>query len=227
MPSRSRPDANASPTRRIVSSSSLRLRWTSSIFDASCSDMRLNSVPSAANSSPPSTGTGREKSPAARRRAAARNCSIWRCSARTTTTDESSASSRNATRIAPISARESSTADWMSAPGTNTPIDTPGPTASSTAAKRPRYSCPATSTSPDSILGGPRSGIVEASSRPLRTTRTSRDVRRATWRAYASASAIDTATAPSRSPSAVAGRATAGAIASGSPTNASRRPAVS
>ena len=45
-PSRSRPIASASPTRRIASVSSPRWRWTSSIFDASWADMLLNSRPS-------------------------------------------------------------------------------------------------------------------------------------------------------------------------------------
>ena len=92
-PWRSRPVASASPTRRIVSSSSWRLRSTSSILASSCSDMSLNSRPSCANSSLPSTGTSCRKSPRESRRAAARKVAIWPVSARLTKVAEASASS--------------------------------------------------------------------------------------------------------------------------------------
>ncbi len=64
------------PTRRMAVSSSRRWRSTSSILPSSCSDMRLNSRPSCANSSLPVTGTGWSKRPLASRRAASRNSPI-------------------------------------------------------------------------------------------------------------------------------------------------------
>ena len=104
-PSRSRPIASASPTRRIASVSSPRWRWTSSIFEASCADMLLNSRPSCANSSWPSTGTGCLKSPRASRRAATRKVSICWVSARLTTPAEASASTGTPAGAAPITKR--------------------------------------------------------------------------------------------------------------------------
>ena len=57
-PWRSRPVANASPTRRIVSSSSRALALDLLDLRRELRDMLLNSRPSAANSSSPWTGTG-------------------------------------------------------------------------------------------------------------------------------------------------------------------------
>src|SRR3712207_9191689 len=56
---------------------------------------------------------------------------LWRCSARTTTTLESSASSRNAARMAPIRTRDSCTELAIAAPSTKTPTCTGSPTARS------------------------------------------------------------------------------------------------
>ena len=126
-PRRSRPVASASPTRRIVSASSWRLRSTSSIFASSCSDMSLNSRPSAANSSFPWTGTGWRKSPRERRRAAARKVAIWPASARPTKPAETRASSTNRPGDSAISRRFAAICSETDALGLNTPSRTVGP----------------------------------------------------------------------------------------------------
>ena len=74
-PTRSRPRANDSPTRRIASCRRLRSLRSSSSRPSSSRAIELNSLPRAANSSLPSAGTWTVKSPRPRRWAA--NSSRW------------------------------------------------------------------------------------------------------------------------------------------------------
>ena len=105
--SRSSPFANDWPTRRIASRRRLRSSWSSSSRFSSSRAIRLNSMPSAANSSLPSVGTAIRKSPAAIRRAASSRRWIWACSERETVRANAKAAISAAARIAMTSSAES------------------------------------------------------------------------------------------------------------------------
>ena len=99
-PTRSRPAANDSPTRRIASCRRARSRWRSSSRASSCRAIELNSLPSAANSSLPSAGTVTEKSPRPSRCAATSRRWISDCRRRETATAKTKASTRKPTKAA-------------------------------------------------------------------------------------------------------------------------------
>ena len=136
---RSRPVASASPTRRIVSASSWRLRSTSSIFASSWTDMSLNSRPSSANSSLPVERD--ELLEVAARQAAApppgRSLS-GPLSARLTKPAEISASSTNRPTRSAMSRRLLAMCSENEAVGVSTPSRTGGPAGASIETNLPR-----------------------------------------------------------------------------------------
>ena len=175
MPWRSSPAANASPTRRIVSSSSRRLRSTSSIFASSCSDMLLNSRPSARTRRRPRPGPGGGSRPwrGAAPREELLDLALERAD---TNTDEASASSRNAAgsrrsaggcraivhreRVAAVRRPRRSTGAPI---GSSSALDAPAVLAR----RRPRSRSPLGRRQLDRR---PRPCTVEASGRPARQT---------------------------------------------------------
>ena len=94
---RFRLDAKVSPIRRIASLSRTRSRDNSSSRRQSSLDMLLNSAPSAANSSLPSTLIGEDKSPLPSRRAASRKPLRRPWSEREASIEKPTASTRKAT----------------------------------------------------------------------------------------------------------------------------------
>ena len=106
--------------RRIASLRRMRSRDSSSSRRDNSLDMLLNSTPSAANSSRPSTLTGDEKSPLPSRRAASRKPLSLPCRAREASSEKPNASARNATistaattRLPPSEAAVADSADRM------------------------------------------------------------------------------------------------------------------
>ena len=99
-PTRSRLAAKVAPMRWIESRSRARSSASSSTRCSSSLDILLNSRPSWANSSLPSTGTVVVKSPPPIRLAAARKRSSWPCSWREISSAPTNASSRKQQRAA-------------------------------------------------------------------------------------------------------------------------------
>jgi hypothetical protein len=220
--SRSRLAPTAWPSRRIESCTRPRSWVSSAKRRSSTRDILLNSSPSAANSSRPTVGTLAEKSPPARRRAAARKAAIWRCSVRDTSMAHMIASRKNPASTPPANSFsgvvEPCTAEMS--PIVKTRISW-RPNAPLSAKFWTRYSVsPSISCAPSpvgSVFGSRTANVLASTLSPLSTIarRPASERRR---RTYVAASTTATPSVPSRRLRSDTTGWTAGAIARRSPT---------
>ena len=159
-PSRSRPEANASPIRRTERSTSTCWRRSSCIWALRRSPILLNSRAKPAISSSPRTGTLRPKSPSPIPRAASNIDRTWRLSMRRSSHTAIKATAKNTTRVATVASLQVKKPPVSTGPS-RVSRRFPGPGRSALAA---RTLSPSSSTSTKSPLDGrltPFSGTVE------------------------------------------------------------------
>ena len=182
--------------------------------------MRLNSTPSAANSSWPFVGTRVEKSPRPRRWAASSSSWMRRCSDCDVTTAKVSARMKKPTRIAIASSRVRDALVARRTVGPRTPMRAWDAWKSGAGCVRASRSLPPTSTFPSrGRSAGVAAPSVDAATRPLRRTTAWAPVRRRTRAAKASAVVAPTSSRPTSRPAASSSWRVAGRIAAGSPTS--------